>query len=158
MTFPQLTLRKIHFVVLRHLYMGSQCQANYQWRIQGRAQPPPPAYFRPNGGPVTHIRNHRRRLTHSLELLRIIRAHLLTRFVSSWWTFFRRCCFFDELRPFVLNFGSNFSLALDSCKWIKQKTPLLENVGSQWNDDQLFPSCLKSLFQSEYKGEANGNK
>ena len=40
-TYTHLTLRKIHFVVLRHLYMDSQCQANYQWRIQGRGPPRP---------------------------------------------------------------------------------------------------------------------
>ena len=40
-TFTQLTLRKIHFVVLQHLYMDSQCKANYQWQIQGRGTPPP---------------------------------------------------------------------------------------------------------------------
>ena len=40
-TYTHLTLRKIHFVVLRYLYMDSQCQANYQWRIQGRGPPRP---------------------------------------------------------------------------------------------------------------------
>ena len=77
-TFTELTLRKINFVVLRHLYMDSQCQANYQWQIQGR--PAPPLFLdrteaRKAGKnffwQVTHIRNHRRRLGTRLVKIQI---------------------------------------------------------------------------------------
>lgn len=45
----------------------------------------------------------------------------LTFFSCCSWPFFLRCCFFEELRPFFLYFGSNFSLEFDCWGWKKKQ-------------------------------------
>lgn len=63
----------------------------------------------------------------------MVKVNSLTFFCCSSWPFFRRCCFRDELRPFVLCFGSNFSFELDTWGW-----NICKNIIAQKLLDQCF--------------------
>ena len=52
---------------------------------------------------------------HQNHVVRVVH----TFFSCCSWPFFLRCCFFEELRPFVLYFGSNFFL--ESVCWQKEE-------------------------------------